>query len=84
MSMNRQETYDLLGIKRKNLRFSELCKAAKVFGFDFKRKKGSHLTYGRTGVFELLDFQEREGKAKPYQIDQLLDLVDKYRLLEKE
>lgn len=84
MSMNRQETYDLLGMKRKNLRFSELCKAAEVFGFNPKARRGSHVKYGRTGIIELLSFQEKEGKAKSYQVDQFLDLVDKYGLLEKE
>jgi hypothetical protein len=31
-------------------------------------------------VKEILDFQERNGKAKPYQVKQLIDLVDKYKL----
>ena len=84
MSMNRQETYDLLWIKRKNLRFSELCKAAEAFGFSPKGQTGSHVKYGRTGIIELLDFQEVRRKAKPYQVNQLLNAIDKDNLLERE
>ncbi|GAH56094.1 unnamed protein product, partial [marine sediment metagenome] len=53
-------------------------------GFSPKGRTGSHVKYGRAGIIELLDFQEVRGKAKPYQVDQFLDVIDKYKLLERE
>lgn len=81
--MNRRELYDSLAIRRKNLRFRELLGAAEAFGFSPKGRTGSHVKYG-AGIIELLDFQEVRGKAKPYQVDQFLDVIDKYKLLERE
>jgi len=82
--MNRREFYDSLAIRRKNLRFRELLRAAEAFGFSPKGQTGSHVKYGRVGIIELLDFQEVRGKPKPYQVDQFLDVIDKYKLLERE
>ena len=40
--------------------------------------------YVRENVEEILTFQNVKGKAKPYQVRQLLALLDKYRLEEEE
>ena len=40
--------------------------------------------YVRAGVKEMLNFQNVKGKAKPYQVKQLLKIVEKYELLEEE
>ena len=40
--------------------------------------------YVRDGVREMLNFQNVKGKAKPYQVKQLLKVVEKYKLLEEE
>lgn len=63
-----------------NVRFERLCIVAEAFGFRFARSSGSHRIYVLDGVKEILDFQVRDGKAKPYQAKQLIDLVDKYKL----
>lgn len=39
--------------------------------------------YVRDGVREMLNFQNVKGKAKPYQVKQLLKVVEKYKLLEE-
>ncbi len=64
-----------------NLRFSELCNLAEAFGFQWIHGEGSHRVYGRTGVREVLVFQPRKGgQAKPYQVGQLLKLIERYKL----
>ncbi len=63
-----------------NLRFEEACALARAFGFHLSRVSGSHHIFARQGVRELLNLQEVGGKAKPYQIKQLLDLVERYNL----
>ena len=63
-----------------NLRFEEACNLARAFGFHLSRARGSHHIFGRQGVRELVNLQEVGGKAKPYQVKQLLDLVERYNL----
>ena len=64
----------------KNVRFADLCKLAEKFGFKRRAQKGSHCVYTRTGVMELLNFQNVAGKAKPYQVRQFVSIVEKYSL----
>ncbi len=63
-----------------NLRFDEACTLARAFGFHLSRVSGSHHIFARQGVRELVNLQEVGGKAKPYQVKQLLDLVERYNL----
>ena len=63
-----------------NLRFEEACALARAFGFHLSRVNGSHHIFARAGVAELLNLQEIDGKAKPYQVKQLLGLVERYNL----
>jgi predicted RNA binding protein YcfA (HicA-like mRNA interferase family) len=63
------------------LRFSDLCRLTKAFGFEWVHGEGSHRVYGRAGVRQVLVFQPRkDGQAKAYQVQQLLDLIDQYKL----
>lgn len=63
-----------------NVRFSDMCKLVEAFGFKYRGGKGSHRIYIKEGVFEILNFQNDKGKAKPYQIRQFLSIVEKYKL----
>ena len=82
--MNRRETYEHLRHNPKNVRFDDLCHAAEAFGFHRKGGKGSHTVYVRDGIPEILNFQDVKGKAKPYQVRQLLKIIEHYTLLEDE
>jgi predicted RNA binding protein YcfA (HicA-like mRNA interferase family) len=59
-----------------NLRFKEACDLALAFGFHLSRVSGSHPIFARQGIAELLNLQNVNGKAKRYQVRQLLSLVD--------
>jgi len=63
-----------------NLRFEEVCALARVFGFHLSRIKGSHHIFAHPNVRELVNLQEVKGKAKPYQVRQLLALVEECNL----
>jgi hypothetical protein len=63
-----------------NLRFEELCSLAKCYGWEKVGGSGSHRVYmnpsfGDT-VGSLMNFQSVKGKAKPYQVRQLLEAID--------
>jgi len=49
-------------------------------GFEVKNVRGSHHVFTHGDIPELLNLQEVRGEAKPYQIRQLLKLVEKYNL----
>jgi predicted RNA binding protein YcfA (HicA-like mRNA interferase family) len=64
----------------KNLRFAEATRLAEAFGFQLSRVRGSHHVFVHPALRELVNLQEVSGKAKPYQVRQLLDLVERYNL----
>jgi predicted RNA binding protein YcfA (HicA-like mRNA interferase family) len=64
----------------KNAQFSELTACAEAFGFRLARTSGSHHIYVHPDVPELISLQSVKGKAKPYQIKQLLQIIERYNL----
>lgn len=84
LKRKKEEIYRELRRNPKNVRFTDLCKAAEIFGFKYRGGKGSHVVYVREGVKEILVFQNVKGKAKPYQVKQFLKIIEKYKLLEDE
>ena len=67
--------------KPAGLRFDEARKLAEAFGFCEVRTRGSHHIFARHDVPELVNLQEVGGMAKPYQVRQLLRLVERYNLV---
>ena len=64
----------------KNIRFSELTTLVEAFGFRLSRVRGSHHIFAHPEVRELINLQDVDGKAKPYQVRQFLRLVERYNL----
>ncbi len=50
-----------------------------IFGFS-ERIKGSHHIFSKEDVEEILNLQDKNGKAKPYQVKQVRLLILKYQL----
>jgi predicted RNA binding protein YcfA (HicA-like mRNA interferase family) len=64
----------------KNFRFGDMVSLVEAFGFRLSRTSGSHHIFVHPDVDELVNLQEVQGKAKPYQISQFLRLVENYDL----
>ncbi len=64
----------------KNIRFEETCLLLQAFGFTLERINGSHHIFKRNSVAELINVQNVDGKVKPYQIKQILMIIEKYSL----
>lgn len=79
--MNKQKLLAKALTGSKNLRFTEAIALAKAFGYRLARTKGSHHILVHPKIKELINLQEVGGKAKPYQVRQLLDIVERYNLL---
>ena len=69
----------LSGLSDANLAFDSLCHVLLRLGFS-ERVKGSHHIFAKTGVSEIINLQEKNGKAKPYQVKQVREIIVKYRL----
>jgi predicted RNA binding protein YcfA (HicA-like mRNA interferase family) len=63
-----------------NIAFSDLRRLVEAFGFELARVRGSHHVFTHVAVSELVNLQDVKGQAKPYQIRQLLRLVERYNL----
>jgi len=62
------------------VRFSEAVALAEAFGFQLDRVNGSHHIFIHADIPELLNLQNVKGKAKPYQIKQMLQLIEAHNL----
>jgi len=66
--------------KPENIRFKEVISLAEAFGFHLSRENGSHHIFIHPVIEELLNFQDVNGMAKPYQVKQLLKIVERYNV----
>ncbi|MGO9122693.1 MAG: type II toxin-antitoxin system HicA family toxin [Desulfomonilaceae bacterium] len=64
----------------KSIRFGEACACAEAFGFRLSRINGSHHIYVHPEIPELVNLQNVGGKAKAYQIKQLLQIIERHNL----
>ena len=78
--MNKRKLLRKALSRPKNMRFEEMVTLVEAFGFSLSRSSGSHRIYTHPQVKELINLQNVGGKAKPYQIQQFLRLVEKYDL----
>ncbi len=62
-----------------NTAYEELIKLLIRFGFN-ERIKGSHHIFYKEDIAEILNLQSKSGKAKPYQVKQIREIIVKYNL----
>lgn len=72
--------YQRLVATRASMRFRDFQRILEAFGFTLDRIKGSHHNYRHPAVPRPLSIQPRGNQAKPYQIDQFLDMVEEFGL----
>lgn len=66
-----------------NVHFDDAVRLARTAGFEEVRTSGSHHIFRHEHHRELiLNLQERGGEAKPYQVRQLVRLIEDHGLLE--
>ena len=78
--MKKQKLLKKLLSGSKNIRFAEVAACAKAFGFALRGISGNHHIFVHPDISELLNLQNVNGKAKPYQVRQLLQLIEQYNL----
>ena len=70
----------LRGASDAHIGFDELRNLLLGLGFE-ERIRGSHHLFRRPGIFEKINLQRDDGKAKPYQVGQVRSILVKYRLI---
>lgn len=63
-----------------NVGFADLRRLAEALGFELSRVSGSHHVFTHPGIPQLVNLQSVRGQAKPYQVRQILRLVERYDL----
>ncbi len=73
----------LSGRSDANVSFESLRKLLVFVGFD-ERIRGDHHIFSRDGIAEILNLQPlASGKAKPYQVKQVRNVIVRYKLVEE-
>lgn len=69
----------LSGFSDRNINFDDLCNFLKKIGFD-EYTRGSHHLFRKEGVEEKINLQKEGNNAKPYQVKQVRNIIQKYGL----
>ena len=76
--------YQRLLESRSSIPFRDFQRILEAFGFTLDRNKGSHRQYRHPLASRPLSVQPRGNMAKPYQVDQFLDIVEEFGLTMSE
>jgi len=62
-----------------SISFVDLCQLLMKFGFN-ERIKGDHHIFSKNEILEIINIQPAGSKAKAYQVKQVRNLIQKYKL----
>ncbi len=78
--MKKQKLLEKILASSRNVRFHDFVMLVEAYGFRRARISGSHHIFVHPHVREPVNLQNVDGKAKPYQIRQFFQLVERYNL----
>jgi predicted RNA binding protein YcfA (HicA-like mRNA interferase family) len=71
----------LLGKSDNNLSLNDLKTLLIMLGFEKKAGAGSHTIFKKAGILDMINLQStKDGKAKPYQVKQVREIILKHKL----
>jgi predicted RNA binding protein YcfA (HicA-like mRNA interferase family) len=76
--MNNRKLLEKILASPKNVQFKDMVLLVQSFGFRLSRIRGGYHIFVHPDVHELVNLQEVNRKAKPYQDRQFLELIEKY------
>jgi predicted RNA binding protein YcfA (HicA-like mRNA interferase family) len=82
--MKPAKTWERIVAGSRDVRFRDFEQLLRAFGFELDRQSGSHRIYRHPELRVRINIQPEGGKAKLYQIRQLLELVETYGLRLRE
>lgn len=78
--MNRRRLLLRLLNGSRNVSFADLVNLIEGFDFRLSRVRGSHRFFVHPNIPDVLNLQPTGGQAKRYQVEQVLDLIERYDL----
>ena len=78
--MKPRKTWENIAEGTRNVSFRDFERLLKAFGFEHRRTSGSHRIYRHPRVPRPLSVQPISGQAKPYQVNQFLEMVEEFGL----
>ena len=78
--MNKRKLLRRIANNPTSARFTEVVLLLEAFGFRLSRVSGSHHIFVHTRVPIPVNIQDVHGAAKPYQVRQILKLVERFNL----
>ncbi len=78
--MKNQKLIESILSGSKNIDFQDFQHFLELFGFSLARVHGSHYIYKQENIKELINVQNVNGKAKPYQVRQAIALIERHNL----
>ncbi len=78
--MNKKRLLQKILMGSQNIRFNDLINLIEALGFVLDRVNGSHHIFKHPEVQELVNLQDVRGEAKPYQVRQVVELIETYGL----
>ncbi len=78
--MNKRRLLARILAGSKNIRFGDFVSLLEALGFRLARVNGSHHIFHHPQVREPVNIQEVRGQVKPYQIQQVIALIEAYGL----
>ena len=82
--MNKEKLFQQILNNQKNVKYSDFVIILEAFKFYLTRSEGSHSIYKNKTIPEIINIQNVNGEAKPYQIKQFFSLIEKYNLKMEE
>ena len=80
IGVNKRKLFQQILNSQKNVKYNDFVVILEAFGFFRSRGEGSHSIFKNEKVREIINIQNVDGEAKPYQIRQFLSLLEKYNL----
>lgn len=78
--MKKRKLLERILSSSKNVRFNDMVALVESFGFRLSRVSGSHHIFAHPNVSKLVNLQNVSGKAKPYQVRQFFQIVERFNL----
>ncbi len=78
--MNKRKLFEKVQAGPHNLSFHDMIVLVEAFGFRLSRINGSHHVFIHPQIRKIVNLQEENGKAKPYQVLQFIRIVQRNKL----
>ena len=78
--MNNKRFLQKILFSQNNIKFKDIVSLIESLGFSLDRISGSHHIFKHEDIPILINLQRVKGEVKPYQVRQLLKIIEYYNL----